>query len=89
MKRVLCIDASDRGRLDIFPNWVEEGKEYTIRRIENGMYGRKRVLLDEVQNPSVYFEELMGKAEPGFNLQRFVTLTELEVEETKEEYMEY
>lgn len=89
MERVLCIDASGRGDLDIFPNWIEEGKEYTIRRIENGMYGRKRVLLEEIRNPSVYFEELMGNAEPGFNLKRFVTLTELEVEETEEEYMEY
>jgi hypothetical protein len=89
MEKVLCINASDRGDLDIFPNWIEEGKEYTIRRIENGMYGRKRVLLEEVKNPSVYFEELMGNAEPGFNLNRFVTLSKIEAEETAEEFMEY
>ena len=79
----MCINASDRGSLEYFPNWVEEGETYTVRRIEDGMYGRKRVLLEEIKNPPMYVEELMGKTEPGFNMERFVPVEDSSMEETE------
>lgn len=83
MEKVICIDASNRSSVEVFPNWVEEGETYTVRSIENGMYGRKRVLLEEVKNPKAEFPELMGYAEPGFNLKRFVPIEDSTLEESE------
>lgn len=88
MGKVICIDASERGNPTFFPNWIEEGETYTIRDTENGMHGRVRVLLEEVENPKAFFPELGGKTEPGFNMNRFVPVEDGELEESNSEVEE-
>ena len=71
--KVICVDDSINSQVDmtLFPTWVKEGETYTVRAIEGSLTGARRVLLEEISNPSAYFPELHGKAEPGFNQKRF------------------
>lgn len=71
--KVICIN--DRKDPNItysaFPSWIKEGETYHIRRVESNIGQGKRLLLDEVSNPSVYVDSVMGNIEPGFVSTRF------------------
>lgn len=69
-QKVICIDASKRGKKEHFPNWVKDGEVYTVRRFENSSTGA-RILLEEIKNPTMYFDMLQGSTEPGFSAKRF------------------
>jgi hypothetical protein len=72
--KVVCVDDTVRPpvQIELFPNWVVEGDTYTIRTIEGSFDSEPRILVNELRNPSAYFEELGGKVEPGFSGKRFV-----------------
>ena len=74
--KVICVDDSVGPQVDlnVFPTWVKEGDIYTVRALEGSLGGGRRVILEEIKNPSAYFPELMGKTEPGFNQKRFADL---------------
>ncbi len=69
----------------MFPNWVQEGQTYHIRRVED--MGR-RILLDEISNPPIYIESLMGNVEPGFSKKRFANYEDYILGNIREEEME-
>jgi len=71
--KVKCIN-NLKGNIDnenIYPNWIEEGTIYTIRKIVKGY-----VLLEEVNNPSWKTSAKGDQLEPGFDLRRFVSYPE-------------
>ena len=71
--RVVCIDESGREFFTkTHKNWVSESEIYTVRRLEGSLTGTTRVLLEEIKNPHIYIQALGGRAEPGFNIVRFV-----------------
>lgn len=45
-------------------------KEYTIRSYKSTPQGPS-VLLEEIKNPKIYFDEYMGELEPRFHVNRF------------------
>lgn len=58
-----------------FQQWVEKGKEYTIRHIIIQVTDDNQhicsVLLEEVHNEPIWFETLKIMHEPGFHISRF------------------
>lgn len=84
--KVICVNAD----FSMYPNISQEyknlpieGEFYHIRELKTTIVG-KRVLLEEISNPPVQIDVLMGKAEPGFNAVRFKVvdpLTDLIIEE--------
>lgn len=89
--RVLCVDASklphtcDELSVDI-PNWVSEGKQYTIREIREHDFGAVGVLLEEVVNAPKYFRLIDSVMEPMFKTSRFRRLKPKEVEVLEDIY---
>lgn len=74
MKRLLCIDDRKNVLSKYFKNWVVEGEVYTVRRIEGGLHGEARVLLNELRNDRVFVPELAANIEVGFAKSRFIEL---------------
>ena len=72
-EKIICINVTRLDGVDytMFKNWIVEGQTYHVKRIEGSMSGDKRLLLDEVNNPAVYFPSLGGKVETGFSCSRF------------------
>ena len=71
--KVVCIDDSrDERSINTHKFWVTEGEIYTVRSVEGSLSAETRVLLEEIKNPSLYFPELGGYAEPGFAGRRFM-----------------
>ncbi|PKR80372.1 hypothetical protein CW751_09870 [Brumimicrobium salinarum] len=71
--KVKCIN-NLKGKVNkqnICPNWIEEGRIYTIRKIVRGY-----VLLEEVHNPLWKTSEKGELLEPGFDQRRFIIYTE-------------
>lgn len=73
-EKVICVNdtVDPKVNMSLFPNWVKQGESYIVRRLEGSLTGERRVLLEEVKNPSAYFPELGGNTEPGFAAKRFV-----------------
>lgn len=72
---VICIDSSmathtvEELTRDV-PNWVKQGKQYTIRSIEDSDFV-VGVRLEEVINPPKYFKLVNKYMEPCFATWRF------------------
>ena len=88
--KVICVNDKSNGRhmSDIHKNWVKEGDIYTVRRIEPSIDGRTRVLLEEIKNPPIYLSTLQGKAEPGFDGNRFKDYSDYVLENSNIEEVE-
>ena len=86
---MVCIDASysTPTTMSKFRSWPTRDEIYRVReqRPEGAEAG---VLLEEVKNPPVYFEQVMGKLEPAFNPGRFRRLREEATREGAEEESE-
>lgn len=83
-QKVVCIDASKQPHVqeelsqDV-PNWVEKGKIYTVRSIEDFDYV-VGIRLEEIVNPIKYFRLLGRSMESTFRSDRFRELQDVEVE---------
>lgn len=78
-EQVVCIDASPSTptTMSKFETWPSKDEIYRIREQRpSGAEGG--VLLEEIKNPPVYFEQVMGKLEPAFSPDRFRRLEEME-----------
>jgi hypothetical protein len=53
------------------PNWVKKDGEYTIRAILDNRGIVTGILLEEIDNPILYFEKIGGFQEPAFAEWRF------------------
>ena len=89
--RIICVDSSMQTHTveeltkDV-PNWIKEGKIYTIRGFGDyefvvGIY------LEEVHNPAKWFSSVGGFVEPAFRNDRFRKLesSESDIEICEEE----
>jgi hypothetical protein len=74
--RVVCVDASmqphtvEELKTNV-PNWVKKDQEYTIRAIHNNRGIVTGVLLEEIDNPIIYFDKIGKFQEPAFAEWRF------------------
>jgi len=92
--KVICIDSSMQAHtvaelLKDVPNWVIKGKQYTIRDIVDSDFV-VGIRLEELTNPSRWFQ-LIGKyMEPAFATWRFrkVEETTIEISIEQEELIE-
>lgn len=87
---VLCINAVKPNIkiLKLFKHWVIKGKIYNVRKIQQNLNGTWGCLLEELINdvvPIYISNQLMGKAECGYNLNRFTLLSGLPLETTIEQ----
>lgn len=73
---VVCVDATIKPEMlfavtQYYPNWVKNGKKYTVRGftandgIVDGMW------LEEIVNPEIYIKLIDRTQEPAFGLFRF------------------
>lgn len=74
--RVVCIDSSMQpeaveGLKKTVPNWVKKDEKYTIREIKKNRGIATGVLLEEIDNPVIFFKKLGGFQEPAFAEWRF------------------
>lgn len=74
--RVVCIDASMQSEAveelkRTVPNWVKKNEQYTIREIKTNRGIVSSVLLEEIDNPVIFFKILGGFQEPAFAEWRF------------------
>ena len=89
--RVVCIDDSKQPHTveelnKNVPNWIKKDQEYTIRAVLNNKSIVTSVLLEEIDNPPLYFEIIGAFQEPAFREDRFRKLKFIEtlVEEFQE-----
>ncbi len=82
--KVVCVDASmqihtvEELTKDV-PNWVKQGQEYTVRGFADydfvvGVY------LEEIHNPSKWFNSVGGFLEPAFRTDRFRKVKDIKKE---------
>ena len=74
--RVVCIDASMQPHTveelkKNVPNWVKKDQEYTIRAINHNRGIVTGLLLEEIDNPIIYFDKIGKFQEPAFAEWRF------------------
>jgi hypothetical protein len=74
--RVVCIDDSMQPHTveelkKNVPNWVKKDDKYTIRAILNNRDIVTGILLEEIDNPVLYFDKIGGFQEPAFAEWRF------------------
>lgn len=87
-KEVICIQDSypvDPEVAKLFPNWIKKDSIYTVRKIQQNFNGDWGVLLEGVKNPKFKVNlqgNMIGVAEPGFNLNRFRYLDGTELKAT-------
>lgn len=89
--RVVCVDDSMQSHVieelkkDV-PNWVKKDNKYTIRAVLNNRNIVTGLLLEEINNPPLYFDLIGGFQEPAFAEFRFRKLKPNEnmVENVKE-----
>jgi hypothetical protein len=75
-ERVVCVDDSMQPHTveelkKNVPNWVKKDDEYTIRAILDNRGIVTGVLLEEIDNPVLYFDKIGGFQEPAFAEWRF------------------
>lgn len=81
--RLRCIDDSIKGdQIEfvcmVYPQWVKNGEQYTVRQVLENDGIVTGVLLEEVRNEPIY-QQLLGRyQEPAFRMSRFVEITEFE-----------
>lgn len=74
--RVICIDSSMRPEAveelkRTVPNWIKKDEEYTIRDVKKNRGIATSVLLNEIDNPVIFFALIGGFQEPAFAEWRF------------------
>ena len=74
--RVICIDSSMQPEAveelkRTVPNWVKKDEKYTIREIKTNRGIATGVLLEEIDNPVIFFKLLGCFQEPAFAEWRF------------------
>lgn len=92
---VVCVDDSIKSHMfeeinKDFAQWVVKDKKYTVRGINENKGIVVGILLEEINNPPVYFR-LIGKIqEPAFGAFRFRRLASVNnvIEKEKEETIE-
>jgi hypothetical protein len=82
--KVMCVDDSIKpGKLAFvgyaYPNWIKEGKVYTVREILPNDDIVPGIVLEEVINPLLYVHILGKEQEPAFRLSRFRELDDQEL----------
>jgi hypothetical protein len=83
--KVVCIDDAmlphtvEQLKKDV-PNWVKKDEKYTIRAILDNRGIVTGLLLEEIDNPVLYFDLIGGFQEPAFAQWRFRKLKPSEVE---------
>jgi hypothetical protein len=91
--RVICIDDAmlphtvSELKKNV-PNWVKKDDKYTIRAILDNRGIVTGVLLEEIDNPPLYFKMIGGFQEPAFGEWRFRKLKPSESEVVSEEEVE-
>ena len=80
----MCVDDSIKpGKLGFvsyaYPNWIKEGKVYTVREILPNDDIVPGIVLEEVINPLLYVHILGKEQEPAFRLSRFRELDDQEL----------
>tara|TARA_Y100000389_G_C17457270_1_gene519023 strand:+ start:1706 stop:2005 length:300 start_codon:yes stop_codon:yes gene_type:complete len=85
--RVICVNAKppEGMNIGIFPNWVKEGKIYTIRGFHDNDDIVVGVLLEEIINPIVPIALINRFQEPAFATWRFNKSDEISIEASIEE----
>lgn len=73
---VVCIDDMIKPEMlfsvaNYFPNWVTNGKKYTIRGFTDNDGIVDGVWLEEVVNPEIFIKLINRTQEPAFGLFRF------------------
>lgn len=92
--KVVCIDDTMQSHTITelkknVPNWVKKDEQYTIRNILDNKGIVTGILLEEIQNPVLYFEKIGGFQEPAFAEWRFRKLAKNEImEEVEQEVLE-
>lgn len=90
--KLICINDSISEPLTFshFQQWIVEGQEYTVRHYRAPTFanGKGAYLLNEVKNEPVFFSALFGKLEPGFAVDRFRVVDDVEIVEKKSEIVE-
>jgi hypothetical protein len=89
--RVVCVDDKMQPHTveelkKNVPNWVKKDDEYTVRAILHNRGIVTSILLEEIDNPPLYFDKIGGFQEPAFAEWRFRKLkpSESMVEVTQE-----
>lgn len=85
--RVICVNAKIPKGMNpvVFPNWVKEGKVYTIRGFHDNDNIVVGVLLEEISNPIVPIALISRFQEPAFATWRFSKSDEISIEAHVEE----
>lgn len=86
---IICIDATIKAEamsavLKLYPNWIKQDTEYTIREILDNDNIVTGLLLEEVHNPPNLIPLLNRVQEPAFISDRFRKRTYQELEEARE-----
>ena len=74
--RVVCVDDSMQPEIiqelkKNVPNWVKKYNEYTVRAILTNRGIATGILVEEIDNPILYFDLIGGFQEPAFADWRF------------------
>lgn len=74
--KVICIDDSMQPETveelkKNVPNWIKKDDEYTVRAILTNRGIATGILLEEIDNPVLYFKLIGGFQEPAFAEWRF------------------
>jgi hypothetical protein len=90
---VICIDdAIKADKIEFvsaaYPNWIKEGRKYTIRAILDNDDIVPGLLLEEVRNPLIFIHLINKVQEPAFGMFRFAKFAHDRATNTVEAYQE-
>lgn len=90
---VICIDDSIKADMIEFvsaayPNWIKEGRKYTIRAMLDNDDIVPGLLLEEVRNPLIFIHLINKVQEPAFGMFRFAKFAHDRATNTVEAYQE-
>ncbi len=69
-------------------HWIKKDETYTIRAIRKLSNNQVGILLEEIINPLVFDNITEVQYEPGYNINRFRSLDELDIIEQEMEFKE-
>ena len=90
---VICIDDSIKAdKIEFvsvaYPNWIKEGRKYTIRAMLDNDDIVPGLLLEEVRNPLIFIHLINKAQEPAFGMFRFAKFAHDRATNTVEAYQE-
>jgi hypothetical protein len=90
---VICIDdAIKADKIEFvsaaYPNWIKEGRKYTIRAMLDNDDIVPGLLLEEVRNPLIFIHLINKVQEPAFGMFRFAKFAHDRATNTVEAYQE-